>query len=94
MANTNVSYFVGLDADDTWPQMFLLGDRNLEIDGVAARPGIVALTTNSDVGWTRAMHNGIGNVALADRSVQGFDSTRIDKALAETGTATNRLVIP
>jgi len=92
--NTNVSYFIGLDAHDTYPQTFLSGDRNLEIDGVAAGPGIVAPTTNNNLSWTRMMHNQSGNVCLADGSVYHFDKQRLNEALAETGAVTNRLVLP
>ena len=74
--------------------MFLSGDRNLEVDGVATGPDIVALTTNNVVGWTRAIHNWIGNVGLADGSVQHFDKKRLNEAFAGTGAVTNRFVLP
>jgi len=94
LANTNISYFLGLDAQDTFPQMFLSGDRNLEIDGVAAGPGVFALTTANNLSWTRTIHDRIGNVGLADGSVQHFDKKRLNEALAVTGAVTNRLVFP
>lgn len=93
-SNTNISYFVGIDAEESYPQMFLAGDRNPEIDGVAAKPGIVNLQSNNMVGWTREMHNRFGNVALADGSVQGFKKLRFGLSLQETAVATNRLAIP
>src|SRR5262245_20418951 len=33
LSRSNVNYFVGLDADETQPQMFLAGDDNLLVDG-------------------------------------------------------------
>jgi len=93
LSNSNISYFVSLDADETQPQALLAGDRNLQIDGAAAKPGLLLLRTNSVVGWTHEMHNGFGNVALADGSVQQFSSAKLREAVANS-RVTNRLVIP
>src|SRR5207247_1616471 len=93
LSNTNLSYFVGVDASDSTPQMFLAGDRN--ILGGSLLPGrILMLTTNDVVRWDKRMHQGQGNVALADGSVQGFSSQRLREALANTGVVTNRLAMP
>ena len=91
-SNTNISYFVGLDAQDTMPQMFLTGDRNLT-NGPLLPNRILVLNTNSPVGWAAGMHNGMGNVGLADGSVQGFSTTRLQEALLYSG-GTNRLAMP
>jgi len=45
-SDTNSSYFVSLDASETYPQTFLTGDRNLAVAGKAAQPGTLVLTTN------------------------------------------------
>ena len=69
--NNNLSYFVGLDADESRPAMFLAGDRNLATNGVDVVPGLVLFTPDLSVGWKSAtMHNGRGNFGLADGSVQ------------------------
>ncbi len=93
VSNSNVSYFVGVDADDTNPQMFLAGDRNIT-NHLGLRSGLVAWATNESVGWNHQMHGLQGNVALADGSVQGFSNLRLREALSHTGVATNRLVFP
>jgi len=93
LSNTNISYFVGLDANATMPQMFLAGDRNL-VGGTLLPNRILLLTTNDVVSWSKDLHNQQGNVALADGSVQGFNSVRLGAALMNTGTVTNRLAIP
>jgi competence protein ComGC len=93
-SDSNVSYFVSLDASDTFPAMFLSGDRNLEIGGVAVKPGIVSIATNNIVGWTRALHNQQGNVALADCSVQSLNSELLSRAVQAAGGPINRLAIP
>jgi prepilin-type processing-associated H-X9-DG protein len=92
-SNTNVSYFVGVDADDSRPQDLLSGDRNI-IGGTKMANGILEITTNQLVGWSSEMHNGVGNVALADGSVQTLHTDELQQAFQNTGTATNRLAIP
>ncbi len=93
LASSNVSYFIGLDAKDSMPSMFLSGDRNLT-NGTRLSPNrILVLTTNRPVGWTHEMHKFAGNVALSDGSVQGFTSSKLNQALIASGE-TNRLAIP
>jgi len=66
---TNVSYFVGLDADEALPQLLLSGDRNVT-NGFAPQKGIIELEDMPPPGWTQTIHNEQGNVGLADGSVQ------------------------
>jgi hypothetical protein len=40
------------------------------------------------------MHNGIGNIAIADGSVQQMTSSNLFQLLLQSGIATNRLAIP
>ena len=93
-SDANISYFYGLDADDSHPQMILAGDDNLAVNGVRVRPGILNLWTNAAVGWTTERHGGAGNVALADGSAQPTTSSSLLQLVQQTGGATNRLVIP
>ena len=88
-SNANLSYFVGLDAEETYPSMFLYGDRNLT-NGLPIQEGILYLPPNRPVGFTHELHNCQGNIALADGSVQGFTSGRFSSV---TGM-TNRLAMP
>jgi hypothetical protein len=67
--NGNLSYFVGLDADETIPQMILSGDRNLSTNG-RFMSGILTLTSNSTISWTKEIHVHRGNLGLADGSAQ------------------------
>jgi len=93
----NVSYFVGVDAQDTYPGMFLTGDHNLGNGNpptATFTPGnyFVSLgtnfqtsTLNTTVGWLDNMHSKQGNVGLADGSVQGFSKNRLQDSLKNTG---------
>ena len=97
-SDTNISYFVGLDAEDKYPQMILSGDDNLEVNGVRVRPGILNLSPNASVGWTTermGKFHGPGNIGLVDGSAS-WQTTALtfQSALVNTGTATNRWVIP
>lgn len=94
ISDTNLSYFVGIDATDTLPQMFLSGDDNLALGGAPMKSRLVALGTDDAISWTKERHVYQGNIALADGSVQQFSATKLRSALAHTGAATNRLVIP
>lgn len=91
--NSNVSYFVGFEARDEQPQMILAGDRNI-YNGVRPANGVIGLTTNNAPGWGPGLHNGEGNVALADGSVQQLTSGRLREALGNTGVQTNWLQLP
>lgn len=88
-SNDNLSYFVGLDAAETKPQMFLAGDRNLTTNGVQVQTGLAVIKESDLIGWTQERHRGQGNVALADGSVQGMRQVP-----GHTGTNVMRLAIP
>jgi prepilin-type N-terminal cleavage/methylation domain-containing protein len=107
-SNKNISYFVGLEADETKPQCFLSGDRNI-LDPVSVPPRtttatsiITLLGTNNystplpGVGayYTNTMHNLMGNVALGDGSVQQFSTARLKDALQNTDDSRNEVAFP
>ena len=94
LSDANISYFIGLDSSDADPQMILSGDDNLAVNGVRVRPGILNLSTNASVAWTKERHGGTGNIALSDGSVQTATDLALQSALVNTGNYTNRLVIP
>ncbi len=94
LSNSNISYFVGLDADETFPAMPLAGDRNLVVNGADVRAGLVTLSPESRVGWSKTIHGGVGNICLADGSVQQVTSSGLQNLLANSGTNVNRLAVP
>jgi hypothetical protein len=99
-SNTNISYFIGVDAVEPEPprylsaQMFLSGDDNFAINGVSVKSELLEVSTNMTVTWTAARHKFIGNIGLADGSVQQITTTNLQQAIQATGIATNRLAIP
>jgi len=91
--NSNISFFVGVDAKESNPQTILYGDHNIT-NAVPVKNGLLELTTNRLAGWTSEMHNKVGNVALADGSVQQVSITGLRSTIANTGFGTNRLQMP
>jgi competence protein ComGC len=90
--NTNISYFVNLNATEINPQDLLYGDDNFEIGGVPVRSGVLEILSNTPIAWSAARHKYSGNVACADGSVQGISNSGLTSWL--TGFATNCLAIP
>jgi prepilin-type processing-associated H-X9-DG protein len=92
--NSNVSYFVGVDAQDSIPQALLAGDDHFTVNGSATKLGLLNLFVTNRVQWVKPRHQGFGNVAFADGSVQSFDDRELSQAIALTGLTTNRLAMP
>jgi hypothetical protein len=92
--NSHISYFVGLDAKEMNPQMFLSGDDNFAVAGVPVKSGLLELSTNTAVSWTAARHKFFGNIGLADGSVQEISSLGLQQAFQQPGAAVNRIAIP
>jgi prepilin-type N-terminal cleavage/methylation domain-containing protein len=101
----NISYFVGVDADESKPQMILSGDDNFEISGAPIKSGLIQISTNTDVAWSSGRHvsykehfwmptHGMGNICLADGSVQQVSTVGLQQSISQTGVTTNRLAIP
>jgi hypothetical protein len=95
LRNANVSYFVGLDASESDPQMLLDGDRNITGES-APENGILKLVPGQRVSWTSEMHVNQGNVGLSDGSVQQLSNSGLQNALQNSGDATNtwRISLP
>ncbi len=86
--------------------MVVAGDRNLT-NGFPPTNGMLYLTTNQNVGWTKELHKFEGNIALGDGSVQQANNARLQKEILPdanirfvqyvnlpTPPIINRIVIP
>ena len=104
-ANDHLSFFVGLAADETRPQVFLAGDRNiLSTSGVPVartditKSVITALRTNAaiadKIAWSKDMHNEQGDICMGDGSVQQFSSSRLRASLKDTDDVENYVGLP
>lgn len=65
LQNTNVSYFVGVNADYNQPMSILAGDGNL-----ATSTSLLQGTAGSRLTWTRQVHEFKGNVLFSDCHVE------------------------
>ena len=97
LTETNISYFIGLEARADNSQSLLSGDRNLETNGVAVGPGLLIASTNVPVGWTEAIHKNpknSGNICLGDGYVHKVGNSWLKNQVQAQGIPTNRLLIP
>jgi hypothetical protein len=95
LKNQNVSYFVGLEAKDEYPQRFLDGDRNITGERDPEN-GILKLVPGQRANWTQDIHVNHGNLGLADGSVQQLSDAGLHEALQNSGDPTNtwRMALP
>jgi prepilin-type N-terminal cleavage/methylation domain-containing protein len=92
--DNNLSYFASVDASDDRPQMLLAGDKQLALNGVSARHKLIEVYTNSALSWMKSPHGTIGNVAVADGSVQQVTCSLLRSLVASSQAPTNRLAVP
>ena len=80
LSNTNLSYFIGVNAEFARPASILAGDRNLTNDYAA--PGtLVRLGRNYALRWTDELHRFKGNLLFSDGHVE----EKNDAALISAG---------
>jgi competence protein ComGC len=94
LKNGNISYFVGVDADETMTLMFLAGDRNLMVNDEPVNPGLAPIKSTDVLGWTGELHQHAGNIGLADGSVHQVTDASLQRMNKNTGTNVSRLAIP
>jgi prepilin-type processing-associated H-X9-DG protein len=94
-SDANISYFVSLDAAEAYPQMIMVGDDNLQVNGKPVQPGILDFRTVTNIAWTKDRHNRVGNIGMADGSVQQTTSGSLNSAFGSctNGVPTNNAAI-
>jgi len=90
---SHLSYFVGLDADETKPQTVLSGDRTISTNGTAAK-GLVGLSASDTIGWAPGIHRGHGNISFGDGSAAQITSQALNGLRPKDTNSVVRLVIP
>lgn len=97
LSNSNVSYAIGVDADELQPNMILASDNHMT-SSLPRVSSIIELSPSNTVAWTKKLHGGAGNIALADGSVQQVTSTglwgHVTTALTTSPTNRHRLEFP
>lgn len=101
---TNTSYFVSYSARADQPQSIVMGDRNFTV--IIAPRGVPSSTptrisgawrlfrTNNTFGWWRDMHQGRGNLLLADGSARETDPQKLNAQIAMQPAETFGWYIP
>jgi len=85
--NSTISYFVCAQANDNYPQMLLVGDRNINTS-TTGTPLAIYSSGNTAWVWTAAdLHQGQGNYALTDGSVQENSTSGLQQALANAASS-------
>lgn len=106
--NHSVSFFVGIDAVETEPQMMLAGDRNitnnagLKVDGDYSRialfktniVGSIYGPNNTGAGWSSKIHKANGNSVMGDGSVLQSSASRLKDAFNNSQNADNKISFP
>jgi prepilin-type N-terminal cleavage/methylation domain-containing protein len=91
--NKSISYFVGIEAQETLPQMLLSGDRNILNTTLRATNTVskavtfgTNLTVLNNTSWSAAeMHQASGDIVLGDGSVQQMSNARLREQLKNSG---------
>jgi prepilin-type N-terminal cleavage/methylation domain-containing protein len=104
--NKSISYIIGKDAQETFPQMILSGDRNITndatggtaittvpVNGVMAKLG-TNHTTARGAGYDKNTHQSAGNATLGDGSVQPLTPSRLRDQLKTSDNSDNIVLIP
>lgn len=95
-----VSYCIGVDAQDTYPNMLLSADRNLGDSSTTAPAttlytGFKRLGTNPiTVAWSDRIHQKNGNVGLADGSAQQVTRQLLIQQLRTSNDNDNNVLFP
>jgi len=100
LADTNISYFVGVDATLDNPKSILSGDRNFRVNGASQKTGLVELPPRASIDWTEELHyiksssKTGGNILFADGHVEFPRTKALNSAFQSQNVTTNRFVIP
>lgn len=105
--NTNVSYFVGIEAFEDQPSILIAGDRHItggrngrncpvaQVNGVATEFSKLQIP---NAGWSTIMHNRKGNIALGDGSAHQVNAAELRERLLgsgdDQGAFNNHLLLP
>ncbi len=97
--NKHISYFVGLDANESRPQSILAGDSGIGGGNGGLGPDYTFSANNGtsiDVAFDNTMHEGSGHILLSDGSVHHVSTAQFREYIItsiNTGSGTNNQVI-
>jgi prepilin-type N-terminal cleavage/methylation domain-containing protein/prepilin-type processing-associated H-X9-DG protein len=93
LSDTNISYFVNIDATPEEASSLLCADRNLtNVQTAGSR--FVIISNGTRIGWTKEIHSKRGNACFADGAVHGATNGWPLTIVRLPDGVTNRLAIP
>ena len=92
-SDSNVSYFVGLDSDESKPTSILSGDRTITTNGFLTA-GFLTISANSRVRWAKGLHTDVGNIAQGDGSAHQMSAAALQTFIQQKAEMPARLIIP
>ena len=100
--NKSMSYFIGVEADESKPNNVLSGDRNIRAgkydndnDGKGAKKKLgKKFTGRNTVNWTESLHEGQGDLLLSDSSVQQASNAKLATYLQDSSAKDNEMLFP
>ena len=100
--NKSMSYFIGVEADESKPNNVLSGDRNIEYgkynndnDSKGAKKKLgKKFTGRNTVNWTESLHEGQGDLLLSDSSVQQASNAKLATYLQDSSAKDNEMLFP
>lgn len=92
-SNANLSYFVGVDANETIAASILSGDRSLSENG-RMESGQLTISTNTEMTWAPGLHEHFGFIALGDGSAQIYEQRNLTRRLQKEARLPARILIP
>lgn len=98
LGNRNISYFVATDAGGNPALSVMTGDRHLECDHNAVKPGLLIYSTNMLMRWTTALHESAsgpaGIVSFYDGHAELVHAAHLSLVFQRAGLGTNHLAVP
>jgi len=101
LGDKSLSYFLGVDANDNYPQMFLAGDHNVGLSASKAIAPVNSQIYGDSTGlsscanlygniavppqWADNQHSKNGNVLIVDGSAQQWSSAAFASAMSSSG---------
>jgi len=94
LVDSNISYFLVVDAKEERSSMVLVGDRNLEggrpqrdcpVAGVNDCAFEFSKNEIPNARWSRTMHRGVGNISIGDNSAHMATSRKVQDHLWSSG---------
>jgi hypothetical protein len=94
LSNSNLSYWIELNALAKSSSTIRFGDCNLETNGTTLPNGCFQIATQKVLNWDGSTHRKAGNIGLSDGSVRQLGNAAFNHARLQQEIPTNWFAIP